>query len=93
VAPEPTRAASPSSPARVEPEPLPRNLPPPVAANGNAVAAVDACREKMFLTRESCLAESCARPGARNHPLCVKHREEVRLREEGKVRQGPQQAP
>nr|WP_290428170.1 serine/threonine-protein kinase [Ramlibacter cellulosilyticus] len=92
VAPEPVRPASPAAPARVDPEPVPKPLPPPVASNGN-LAAVDQCRDKFLLAKESCLAENCAKPGARSHPLCVKHREEVRLREEGKVRQGPQQAP
>lgn len=93
VVPEPAPRPA-AVPARVDPEPaLPRNLPPPVAANGAALAAVDACREKMFLGREVCLADACAKPAARNHPTCVKHRDEARLREEGKVRQGPQQAP
>ncbi|HZY16450.1 MAG TPA: hypothetical protein VFE74_07465, partial [Ramlibacter sp.] len=62
------------------------------AANVN-YQAVDQCSDRMFLTKELCLAESCAKPGARNHPMCVKHREEVRLREESKIRQGPQQMP
>jgi serine/threonine-protein kinase len=64
-----------------------------MANAGGAFAAVDQCKDKFFITRESCLADACARPGARSHPACVKHRDEVRLREEGKVRQGPQQAP
>lgn len=94
----PDAAAEPARPSftpqRVEPEPgLPKNLPPPVAANGTALAAVDQCRDKMFITRESCLAEACGKAGARSHPMCVKHREDTRLREEGKVRQGPQVAP
>lgn len=92
VAPEPARPSF--TPQRVEPEPgLPKNLPPPVAANGAALAAVDQCREKMFLTRESCLADACGKAAARNHPMCVKYRDDTRLREEGKVRQGPQVAP
>ena len=97
VAPAPEPAQRPSMaavPARIDPEPAAsRPLPPPVAANSLALQAVDQCKDKMFLTREICLAENCARPGARNHPLCIRHREEVRVREEGKVRQGPQQAP
>ncbi|MEJ6023499.1 serine/threonine-protein kinase [Ramlibacter sp. PS4R-6] len=56
----------------------PAPAPAPAAANGSAV---EACREKMFLTREFCLAEQCEKPAARNHPLCVKWREEKRLRE------------
>jgi serine/threonine-protein kinase len=94
VAPEPVSRPSAAAPARVDPEPaLPKGVPPPVAVSSNGYAAVDACRDKLFLLKESCLAENCAKPGTRNHPLCVRHREEVRLREDGKVRQGPQQAP
>jgi hypothetical protein len=40
--------------------------------------------------RELCLSENCAKAGTRNHPLCIRHRDEVRVREEGKIRQGPQ---
>jgi serine/threonine-protein kinase len=54
------------------------------------LAAVDQCKDKVFLSKELCLAEHCDKPGARNHPLCVKRREDIRLREDSKVRQGPQ---
>jgi serine/threonine protein kinase len=68
---------------RIDPEPAPvRAAPPPVASAGNH--AVEQCRDRMFLSREICLSENCAKPGARSHPLCVRHREEVRLREESK---------
>lgn len=93
VAADPPRPASTPVPSRVEPEPVPRSLPPPVAAAGTQYQAVDQCRDKFLIAKELCLAENCAKPGARNHPMCVRHREEARLREEGKVRQGPQQAP
>lgn len=90
--PEPGRGAG--IPQRVEPEPgVPKTLPPAVAANGAAFAAVDQCRDKFFLARELCLNENCGKAGARNHPMCVKHREDARLREDGKIRQGPQQTP
>jgi serine/threonine-protein kinase len=46
--------------------------------------AVDQCRDKVFLAKELCLAEHCSKPGARSHPLCVRHREEVRLREDAR---------
>jgi hypothetical protein len=75
------------------PAPTPAREEPKASASpsnaGNA-AAVDACKDKVFLSREFCLAEACDKPGTRNHPLCVKRREEVRLREESKQRQGPQ---
>ena len=57
----------------------------------NAQHPVEQCRDKFFLARELCLAEYCDKPGGpRNHPLCVKRREDARLREESKVRVGPQ---
>ncbi|MEJ5988599.1 serine/threonine-protein kinase [Ramlibacter sp. PS3R-8] len=75
--------------ARVEPEPAQRPAPPPSAAlavaNSAAMAAVDVCRDKMFITREICLKDNCSKAAARNHPLCVRYREEVRLREDSKL--------
>jgi len=47
---------------------------------------IEACRDKFFVVRELCLAQHCDKGGARNHPLCVKRREEARVREESKVR-------
>jgi serine/threonine-protein kinase len=61
-----------------------------VAANSANYQAVDACRDRLFLAKEICLAEHCDKPGARNHPLCVKRREEARMREESKGIRGPQ---
>jgi serine/threonine-protein kinase len=60
-----------------------RPPPPPVVARASPV---DECKDKMFLSREFCLAEQCAKPGTQNHPLCVKRREDAKLREESKVR-------
>ena len=88
-----TTMSATSTPPRVEPEPA-RTLPPPVlAANGPGYQAVDQCRDRMFLAKELCLAEHCEKAGARNHPLCVKRREEIRMREESRANRGPQQAP
>ncbi|MDP3824701.1 MAG: serine/threonine-protein kinase [Burkholderiales bacterium] len=82
---EPPRPAAPApAPQREEPRPAPA---PAAAASASPV---DQCRDKVFLSKEFCLAEQCAKPGTRNHPLCVQRREEIRLREESKVRQGPQ---
>jgi serine/threonine-protein kinase len=47
---------------------------------------IESCRDKFFVVREFCLAQHCDKPGTRNHPLCVKRREEARVREESKVR-------
>lgn len=93
VAPEPAPAPRPAVtvPARVDPEPpSARPLPPPVTASASALQAVDQCKDKVFIMRELCLSENCAKAGTRNHPLCIRHREEVRVREESKIRQGPQ---
>jgi serine/threonine-protein kinase len=60
-----------------------------VAAAPAAPAApspVEVCRDKIFLAREFCLAEQCDKAGTRNHPLCVKRREDAKLREESRVR-------
>jgi serine/threonine-protein kinase len=79
-----------TAPVRIAPEP-PRPVPPPsLGANGANYAAVDQCRDRLFLAKEICLAEHCDKAGTRNHPLCVQRRAEIRLREDSKVRQGPQ---
>jgi serine/threonine protein kinase len=88
--PEPSRPVF-TAPTPREDTPPPRPAPPPVASVAPNVAAVEQCRDKFFLARELCLAEHCEKPGVRNHPLCVKRREDIRLREEGKIRPGPQQ--
>lgn len=92
VPPEPERPVVAAAPIRrVDPEPPPQPLPPPVVAARSAAAqAVEQCRDRFFLAKELCLAEHCDKSGARNHPLCVKRREEIRLREDSKLRQGPQ---
>ncbi|HEX7890569.1 MAG TPA: serine/threonine-protein kinase [Ramlibacter sp.] len=83
-APEPPRpVAAVAAPVRADPEPA-RPVPPPVAATPSSYQAVEQCRDKIFLSKELCLAEHCDKPGARSHPLCVKRREEARLREESK---------
>jgi serine/threonine-protein kinase len=89
AAPEPSaRAGVPSLPPPRNEADTARALPPPVSAAGANAAnyqAVEQCRDRMFLSRELCLAEHCDKAGARNHPLCVKRREEARMREESKV--------
>ncbi|MDB5914149.1 MAG: protein kinase (serine/threonine-protein kinase)-like protein [Ramlibacter sp.] len=85
VAPEPppSRPVAAATP-RIDPEPAaPRAASPAVAVAGNN-AAVEQCRDKMFLSREICLADNCGKAGVRGHPLCVRYREEIRLREESK---------
>ncbi len=84
---QPRVAAPAATPAPVREEQKPAASAP---NNGGNLAGVDACKDKFFLSREFCLAEACDKAGTRNHPLCIKRREEIRLREESKVRQGPQ---
>jgi serine/threonine protein kinase len=74
--------ASPS--VRNREEPRPGRAPSVVAAA--APSPVEICRDKIFLSKEFCLAEECDKPGARNHPLCVQRRRDATLREESKVR-------
>jgi serine/threonine-protein kinase len=80
VRPAPVTVAAPA-PSREASKPSPVV---PVSAS----SAVDACRDRVFFARELCLDEACEKPGARNHPLCVKWREDKRLRENSRVREG-----
>jgi serine/threonine-protein kinase len=76
--------ASPTVPARESrDEQRQASIPPPHPVRASQV---DSCRDRNFVMREFCLAEQCDKPGARNHPLCVKRREDAKLREESKVR-------
>lgn len=93
AAPEPERsiaARPPAAPVAAAPAPSHAHeafRPAPVAPTA-ASSAVEACKERMFLSRELCLDEACAKPGARNHPLCVQWREDKRLRDNSRVREG-----
>jgi len=58
-------------------------VPPPVASAGSPN---DACKDRLFLAREFCLHEQCNRAVFNSHPICVKRREEARIREESKMR-------
>jgi serine/threonine-protein kinase len=71
-------------PAAAPPRQEPRVVAVPVMAT--APSPVEVCRDKVFLSREFCLADKCDKPGARNHPLCVQRRAEIKLREESKIR-------
>jgi serine/threonine-protein kinase len=86
-APEPsTRPSVASMPPRIDPEPAIRPTPPPsLAGNSGNYAAVEQCKNKFFIGLELCLAEHCDKAGTRNHPLCVRRREEIRIREESKM--------
>ncbi|HSH88562.1 MAG TPA: serine/threonine-protein kinase [Ramlibacter sp.] len=92
VKPKPVPSAPAVETVRVAPPPVtPREeakpAPAPVASGPNPV---EQCRDKIFISKELCLAEHCDKPGSRNHALCVQRRADIKLREESKVRQGPQ---
>ncbi|HWI82056.1 serine/threonine-protein kinase [Ramlibacter sp.] len=74
------QASAPGPEAREPVRPAPAAVRPP--ANNPA----DVCKDKVFIALELCLAEQCDKAGARNHPLCVKRREDAKLREESRVR-------
>jgi serine/threonine protein kinase len=78
---EVAKAAGPA-PVLLKEEVRVASTPTPVATS----SAVEACKDKIFLSREFCLAEHCDKAGVRNHPLCVQRRDEAKLREESKVR-------
>jgi serine/threonine-protein kinase len=72
-------------PAAVAPPPAHEPSRPATGATASAASAVEACKDRVFLARELCLADVCEKPGARNHPLCVKWREDKRLRENSRI--------
>jgi eukaryotic-like serine/threonine-protein kinase len=73
-----------SLPAPRREEPRPVRAPSVIAAA--APNPAETCGNKVFLSKEFCLAEQCDKPGAKNHPLCVQRRHDAKLREESKVR-------
>jgi serine/threonine protein kinase len=88
VAPAPVVPAPVAEPPReTQPKAATPTAPAPLAV---AASPNDACKDKMFLSREFCLKEQCERASFQSHPVCIKRREEAKLREESKVRVGPQ---
>lgn len=87
--PDPSPRPALAQPAPQEPARAAPSAPPAATATAGA-GLVDQCKDRLFLAKELCLAEHCDKPGARSHPLCVKRREDARLREDSKIRQGPQ---
>ncbi|HUR89391.1 MAG TPA: serine/threonine-protein kinase [Ramlibacter sp.] len=78
-----------AEPARPAPAPqvqqeAPKPAPAPSASRAE-LAAADACKDKSFISREFCLSETCEKPGARGHPLCVEWRAQKRLRESSRI--------
>ncbi len=81
-APSPASANNtPSAPEPVpEPAPAPRVVAPtPVpstpAATRSAANPRDACKDRLLLGFQFCMAEQCERAVFRNHPICVERRE------------------
>ena len=87
VAPAPAAPVPVAEPPRdTQPKAATPSVPASVAAAGSPN---DACKDKIFLSKEFCLKEQCERASFQSHPVCVKRREEAKLREESKVRVGP----
>lgn len=69
------RPATPTPAPATATTPGPRPVPP-----------MEACKDLNFIARLFCLQTECAKPANFNAPVCVKMREEARLREESRVR-------
>jgi eukaryotic-like serine/threonine-protein kinase len=83
-----TRVAVTTTSPHSEPEtPRPSAPAAPAVVANASLQAVDQCKEKFYLMRQLCLAEQCDKAGARSHPLCVRYREEVRVREDAAKQQ------
>lgn len=81
----PTVAAAPARSAEAPRETVAAAAPAPAAApRGQPPGEV--CKDKVFLMKQLCLTDECAKPGNQNYPACVRLREEARLREESRVR-------
>jgi eukaryotic-like serine/threonine-protein kinase len=83
-APAATTTVSPPEP-RTEPRPVAASA-PPASRPQQLVPPSETCKDKVFLARQFCLHEECAKPVFQNNSACVRLREEARLREESKVR-------
>ncbi|TFZ00553.1 serine/threonine protein kinase [Ramlibacter henchirensis] len=89
-APAPTSAAAPA-PATPAEEQHARADEPRVAQSGgpraqHLVPPSETCKDKIFVLKEFCLQNECAKPGYQNFPACVRLKEEARLRDESRVR-------
>jgi hypothetical protein len=71
----------PPRPTFIAPAPAPAREPSKAAPAPTPSVNVEACKDKVFLSKELCLAEACETPGGRNHPMCVKWREDKALRQ------------
>jgi serine/threonine protein kinase len=82
----PKTAVAASAPRGEEPRSVATVIPAAVGtAPGSTTSGVEVCRDKIFLARQFCLAEQCEKPSAKNHPLCVRFREEAKIREDSKL--------
>jgi len=81
-APAPAPAPAPRTEQREEPA---KPTPPPVA-QPRPTPPGETCKDKMFLARQFCLQEECSKPAFNNAPVCVRLREEAKMREDSKIR-------
>jgi eukaryotic-like serine/threonine-protein kinase len=88
---ESTRVAvTATSPHSEQEAPRPSATATPAVVANASLQAVEQCKDKFYLMRQLCLAEQCDKAGARNHPACVRYREEVRVREDAAKQQQQQ---
>jgi serine/threonine protein kinase len=84
---QPDEAVAPATPAPSAPrESALAQRPPPAPVQPRSPPPSETCKDKIFLSLQLCLQEECAKPASRNAAVCVKFREEARIREESKVR-------
>ena len=69
-----------------EPVVLARPAPAAVAAANRMVPPSETCKDRVFLSRQLCLQEECAKPMFLTSQTCIRFREEGRLREDSKIR-------
>ena len=82
-----TVETTPAAPVEVARASQPRAAAAPATAPvAEAGSPNDACKDRMFLAKEFCLKEQCDSARFQNHPVCVKRREEAKMREDSKVR-------
>ena len=69
-----------------EPVVVARPAPAAVAAANRLVPPSESCKDRVFLSRQLCLQQECAKPVFFTSPTCIRFKEEGRLREDSKIR-------
>ena len=74
------------SEAREPREPVALARPTPAAAANRLMPPSETCKDRVFLSRQLCLQEECAKPMFLTSQTCIRFREDARLREDSKIR-------